>query len=192
MLFHRENVLQTNFSPTYTNMTEQEWKSPEPALNTVPLRHLLSTVPHQLLNGAEVTRTPGRSVATVAKIGSSQALQTLKRATRIVAVARNASDVLVKKRRPEQEIGYVSNSGAHSFSRGDERESGSSTDEALLGGDESSVRLGAPSETPIIAESKTRVLRENERQPWVVTEQFYAHLATAAARLDTKKTSEKG
>lgn len=127
----------------------------------------------------------------MAKIGSSRALQTLKRATTIMAVARNASDVLVKRTRSERLVGYVSNSSVPS-SGGDERESGSSTDEAVLVHDESLICLEAPRETPTIAETKSRVLRGSERQPWVVTEQFYAHLATAAARLEAKKTSEKG
>ena len=65
-------------------------------------------------------------------------------------------------------------------------------DEAVLVHEESLICIEAPRETPTVAESKARVLRGNGRQPWVVTEQFYAHLATAAARLDAKKTPEKG
>lgn len=162
----------------------------EPSVSTASLGRLLSTLPHQLLlNGPERARTPGRDVATVAKIGSSRALRTLQRATRIVAVARNARGVVVKKPRSTREFGYVSDSSVPS-SGGGEKESGSSTDDLVH--EESSICIEAPRETQTIAESKTRVLRENGRQPWVVTEQFYAHLATAAARLDAKKTSEKG
>ncbi|CAM9466443.1 unnamed protein product [Laminaria digitata] len=150
-----------------------------------------------LLNGAEVSRIPGRNTTTVVKTTSSRALQTLKRATRIVAVARNASDALVpvkKEPRSERDLNIVKKSSDSSPSGGG-RESGSSTDEALqlLGEEESSASTDTPGETPTIAESKTRVVvRENERQPWVVTEKFYAHVATAAARLEAKKNAEKG
>lgn len=164
----------------------------EPSLSTASLGRLLSSLPHQLLlNEAETTRTPGRNDTTAAKISGSRTLQTLKRATRVVAIARNARDVVVQRPRSKREIGYVSDSGVLS-SGGGETESGSSMDEAVLVHEESLICIEAPRETPTVAESKARVLRGNGRQPWVVTEQFYAHLATAAARLDAKKTPEKG
>ena len=132
----------------------------------------------------------------MAEVGSSRVLHALKRATKIAAGARIASDLPIKRPPPERalDIANSQSQGGYSSPRGGGGESGS-TDEVFLGDEDDSSALmsvEAPRETPTVAESKTRVTGGNERQPWVVVEQFYAHLAVAAARLEAKHTSEKG
>lgn len=201
-------------SRQYPNVSSQGWKGssqPAPHTTTASLgRPLLSSLPHhQLLHGgAEGTRnTPGTTLTKAGNSSSSRALHALKKATQIVAVARNARGVLNKRPRRQSErdvdvdiVGSHSRGVSSSSPSGGEGESGSA-DKAILGDedeeDDNSPLVGveAPRDAPAVAEPKTVravVARENERQPWVVTEAFYAHLETATARLDAKYTPEKG
>lgn len=175
-------------------MLYQARKALAPKLNSASVRRLISPLPQQLPD-ATTTRNTGRRVTKEAKAVGERALEALQRAVRLIAISKYMSNAPARLRQGKQSEEAARGLGTSLLGQGEEHLPGREADYRREGDmlehvdglvDEKESR-----EVLTGAKAKAMANQEKERH-WAMTEQFYAHLATAAQRLEAKKTTDRG
>lgn len=161
----------------------------------------MPVVPRRLPDTASL-RAAGTRVSDGTKMGSSRALAALKHSVRLITTIRYMSDLPTTGRRQwngnaadDRDFGEGEARPDDGSSDSDEGEDLTEDGKALADGNR---QLEGAAGGAMIASrgpkrgSKFGPKRDTGDRRWAMTVQFYEHVATAAARLESKRTADRG